>query len=78
MCQTSLVEMYKKAKEKPTPCKLLVKELAHVSNHAESTVQKWVLGLSVPDINVRQKLSEHFKIPVDILFPNVKRRHAKQ
>lgn len=78
MCQTSLVELYKRVKSKPTPCELFIKEIAEVANRAESTVTKWVLGLAVPDINVRQKLSEHFNIPVDILFPNAGKRHEKQ
>ena len=78
MCQTSLVELYKAVKSKPTPCELFIKEVAEVANRAESTVNKWVIGLAVPDVNVRMKLSEHFNIPVDVLFPNVKKRHAKQ
>ena len=78
MCQTSLVELYKRVKSKPSPCELFIREIAEVTNRAESTVIKWVLGFAVPDVNVRKKLSEHFGIPVDILFPNVGRRHEKQ
>lgn len=78
MCQSSLIELYRAAKDKPTPCEQFINEVAELTNRSKSTVQKWVIGIAVPDINVRLMLSKHFSTPVEILFPVNDAGHDKQ
>lgn len=68
MYQT-LIELYNKEKEKHTPAELFIREVAKVSHRALPTVYKWVTGKTQPDTYIKQKLSRHFNIPVENLFP---------
>lgn len=69
MYQTSLINIYREIKKKPTPCELFVKELAEVTHRSISTVQKWVTGAQTPDNAAKHAISEHFNIPISVLFP---------
>jgi len=69
MRDKSLKEMYVELKERPTPAALFLEEVASVSNRSVNAVRKWVTGEVQPDINTMIKLSQHFKVPYDILFP---------
>lgn len=68
----SLKGLYKQAKStKPevSPAQLFISEVAELTHRAETTVRMWVYGKQTPDDFIKSVLSEHFGIPVDVLFP---------
>ena len=70
MYQTSLVNIYREIKKKPTPCELFVRELAEETHRSISTVQKWVTGAQTPDNAAKHAISKYFKTPISVLFPD--------
>lgn len=65
----TLKELYQKRKAQPVPGVAFVREVATVTNRAESSVYRWLLSDVVPDATTQQVLAEHFGTTPEELFP---------
>jgi len=74
MRNLSFIQLYQEAKEKPSPKDLFIHQVSEVTHRSESTVKKWVIGNTAPDINTMIVLAHHFDTPVEILFPTIKKK----
>lgn len=68
----TLRELYDKARKCPTPGLAFIQEVMAVTKKTEITVRRWLSGEVVPDELTRETLANHFGIPADELFPQIK------
>jgi len=64
-------DFYQEAKNQPSAAKAFIKEIALLTHRTEIAVRKWLAGECVPDMNVVEKLSSHFNVPAEELFPSL-------
>ncbi|MCD7721782.1 MAG: hypothetical protein LUI09_06085 [Prevotellaceae bacterium] len=68
MTNKTFTELYREAKEAPTPLQALVAKAVAATGRTEIMVYRWAMGLSKPCPSDRKALAEAFDADPDTLF----------
>jgi hypothetical protein len=65
MIEGSLLDIYSKAKERPTPAQELIMQITEISGYKEITIRKWIDGSSCPTPQVRAIIEAKLNKSID-------------
>ena len=69
MEKRTFINIYRAAKEAPTPAQKFVSDISKLTGRCEQTVYAWLSGKVRPKLEVMLLLERHFNIPFQELFP---------
>lgn len=65
----TLKDLYLQEKNKPSPARIFIDEIAALTHRSPNTIRMWIFGHQTPDDLAKSILSEKFGVDPEILFP---------